>query len=269
MQVSDLETQLKNVKSSLEIAESKVQKMNNEFNRLHVELEETKVEVREKVRSAGQHTIDKERLQQQNDDLRKQVVQLLKQIASLKSGGLETYSEKLPLVGFGSIEEMQHRNIELLSLVRELQIKANNAEMALEKMEKVADCNEKLEELVEQVKRYQERELMQSDMMKLVIKQRDHFEESAKLALQRAEERVAEMEKELQERAKNPSASQMADLNSSQSAPESMVLSPRTPAPGMLNEFNILQFHFWKVPVTSCTILKFDCLSFRFTAKEV
>jgi len=199
--------------------------MNTENNRQQLQLEEAKVVVREKTRSAGQHTIDKDRLQQQNEDLRKQVVRLLKEIANLKSDGKETYSDKEPLVAFGSIEEMQHKNIELVSLVKELQIKTYNAELALEKMERVADCNEKLEELIDQVKRYQERELMQSDMMKLVIKQRDHFEESAKLNLQRAEEKIAEMEKELQERAKS-------QTTSSQPAPEAMVLSQRTPSPG-------------------------------------
>jgi hypothetical protein len=202
-----------------------VQQMNTENNRQQLQLEEAKVVVREKTRSAGQHTIDKDRLQQQNEDLRKQVVRLLKEIAHLKSNGEETYSDKEPLVAFGSIEEMQHKNIELVSLVKELQIKTYNAELALEKMERVADCNEKLEELIDQVKRYQERELVQSDMMKLVIKQRDHFEESAKLTVQRAEEKIAEMEKELQERAKSLTSF-------SQPAPEAIVLSPRTPSPG-------------------------------------
>jgi hypothetical protein len=199
--------------------------MNTENNRQQLQLKEAKVVVRDKTRSIGQHTIDKERLRQQNEDLRKQVVRLLKGIANLQSNGKETYNDKEPLVTFGSIEEMQHKNIELISLVRELQIKTRNAEQALEKIVMDAACTESLCELRDQVQRYHERELVQLDMMKLVIKQRDHFEESAKLTVQRAEEKIAEMEKELQERAKSLTSF-------SQPAPEAIVLSPRTPSPG-------------------------------------
>jgi hypothetical protein len=215
-----------------------MQQMDMENSRQQLQLEKAKVDVRDKTRSAGQHAIDKERLRHQNEDLRKQVVRLLKGMANLQSDGKETYSDKEPLVTFGSIEQMQHKNIELVSLVRELQIKTRNAEQALEKMEMDAACTESLSELRDQVQRYHERELVQLDMMKLVIKQRDHFEESAKLTVQRAEEKIAEMEKELQERAKSLTSS-------SQPAPEAMVLSPRTPSPGIF--IRILRNFFFNI----------------------
>ncbi|XP_059479263.1 nucleoprotein TPR-like isoform X2 [Neocloeon triangulifer] len=225
--------------SRLTEVEQLVQKLTTENQRLSVEYENKKLAAKESARSANQHAVDKGRLKLQNDDLRKQVIRLVQEIAVLKSGNPENMSDEDQLVLFRSVEELQHKNIELLSLVRELQIKTENAEKAYAEVEKVASCNERLEELVEQVKRYEERDTAKSEMVKLLIRQRDHFEEMSQMAIRNAEEKVQEMRKsmtpvksvqdmDVDSSAPSPSSEESQPVNSQ---PESRVLSPRTPAP--------------------------------------
>jgi len=239
--MNDSLEQMSSCQVRLAAAEQQAQRLDTENRRLLVELEETKLDAKENARSAGQHVIDKGRLQQQNEDMRKQVIRLLKEVATLKSGGLETFPDNEHPAVYGSVEEMQHKNIELLSLVKELQIKAQSAEKAVEDMEIVADCNDRLEELLDQVKRYQEREETQTDMMKLLIRQRDHFEEVAKTAEKNAQAKVAELQKQLSGPKEGEASSTPATPVTDSASPssDSLILSPRTPAPGrLIKRFN-------------------------------
>ncbi|XP_065348252.1 myosin-2 heavy chain-like isoform X1 [Cloeon dipterum] len=210
-------------------AEQQVQRLMNENKKLMIEYENMKQSAKESARSVAQHLIDKSQLKQQNDDLRKQVIRLVQEIAVLKSGEESQLTDEDHLVLFRDIDELQHKNIELLSLVRELQTRAEAAEKEMENVEKVASCNERLDELVEQVKRYQEREASHSEMMQLLIRQRDHFEEMSKSAIRAAEEKVQQMRMSL-----TPvKGSEPMDVAASPAPqqPEQRVLSPQVSSP--------------------------------------
>ncbi|XP_059479259.1 nucleoprotein TPR-like isoform X2 [Neocloeon triangulifer] len=163
-----------------------------DYDKLAQELEVVKEEALQARRNVGLIQREKQRMQNQIDDLSRQVVVLLREVEALnsrrptsRSSFSESYmdysrmtpSEMLShrLVPFRDIEELQTRNIELLAAIRELSKEAEEEAQLKESGMDISSLVTKLENAVTELNEMKEKECHNRLLIEQLTEQRNQF----------------------------------------------------------------------------------------------
>ncbi|KAF4519158.1 hypothetical protein B566_EDAN008221, partial [Ephemera danica] len=169
-ELTERENELAACKAALQEVQQESQKLQVEMRHLAHECHEAKNITQEAVRSATQHAKDKTRLQAQVHDLSAQVVRLL-EAAEVKA---ETAPPVSPdavdnLVLFRDVSELQHRNVELLAALRDMQHRAELAENAVSNSQELGELQARLEEAKNEVRRLHNSSVSQEHLIEILV----------------------------------------------------------------------------------------------------
>ncbi|XP_040583624.1 nucleoprotein TPR [Lepeophtheirus salmonis] len=184
---------LKQQRDDYERAVSSVSRLTERIEEAQEEVDLRKREAEDATRRLGGVKRENERLSQQVKDLSQQIVTLVSEVEALRSSGGSFMSgnRSLPveavdadsvitsnLVSFRNIEDLQAKNAELLSVVRELSEKVETVETHLVE-EKTSELRKELVEALKQVEELKEARVRQEAMVDNIISQRDLYKSVA------------------------------------------------------------------------------------------
>ncbi|XP_048761418.2 nucleoprotein TPR-like isoform X2 [Ostrea edulis] len=166
-----------------------IEQMNKQLDAALLESQSTRIEADQANRNYNYMKRENQKLQQQTEDLSKQVQYLVKEIEEVKSGRIvreedisygnissTTSADVISghLVTFRDIQDLQHQNQMLLQVVRDLSEKKEEEE-SLAAEEKTKDLKDQLERSLSEMQELKSARDRQATMVESIVRQRDYY----------------------------------------------------------------------------------------------